>query len=253
MKQISLILILLFANLSFSQEKIPESHIYSQIINEVQVSGNFSAVINSNTRNKFGGGIGIFHVFFEPALANIVVGLEYNFTSQYCESIRYDSDPKTTYTNVNIRMHNFSLPLLVRFCVGKKTKALFEFGGFLEASIAKGFGDSYTWNLSGIPSSKGNEYGLSTGLNGGLQAAVGFKIRLNKTLEMPFLLTYRHGFRKFAYDFQNQYLKLAIGLNWARKYEPEVKWSLLIPQRHLTSPTSAITLRLCVSPFTHPP
>lgn len=223
MKLNSLLLFLLCTSYSVSQEKIPDSHIYSQIINEVQISGNISVVSNSNTSNKFGGGIGVYHIFFEPHFVNLVLGAEYNYTSQHCKAIRYQNDPKTLYSDVNIQMHNFSIPVLARFCIGKTTKALFEFGGFLEGSIANGFGESNTWSSSGVSSSKGNEYRLKTGINGGLQAAVGFKISLNKKIEMPFLLTYRYGFRQFAYDFQNQYLKLSIGLNWARKYQPEVK------------------------------
>lgn len=222
MKPLSLFF-LLCAFATFSQEKIPENFIYSQIINEVQVSGNVTAVAHSNTTNKFGGGIGIYHFFLEPFYFNVGLGLEYNFTSQYCKYIRYPNDPKTSYSDVNVQLHNFTLPFIFRFCVGSKTKALFEFGGYLEFTSAKGFGNYYTWSWVGSSSSKGIEYDLRAGFNGGVQASVGLKIPLNSKLEMPIVLTYRYGFRRFAYDFQNQYLKLSLGLNWAKKYEPSIK------------------------------
>ena len=226
MKKLGLIFFITFSSITFSQNEIPDDFIFSQIVNEVNISGNISTISNTNTTNKFGGGLGIYHVFLEPSFFNILLGFEYNFTSQY---LKYYGEGHTTYRNAIHQLHNFTIPLILRFNVGRKNKVVFELGPYMENTIFNGLGDVHYWSYTYSSISENQKFHIGNGVSGGVLASIGMKIPLKENLKMILRMTYHYGLGYYYQNktignyFPNQYLKLSIGLNWARKYNPTLE------------------------------
>ena len=122
---ISLVLLSVFL---FGQEKS------GPFINEFTISVNWSNPTDDFTKNNIGFGIGAYHPFFPKKTANLIVGMEYNRTSQFVEHV--STGPNINLYNYTFVLNNISLPIGLRINTGKKTVFFFETGGFADLLIS---------------------------------------------------------------------------------------------------------------------
>lgn len=120
MKIFLFILFFLIANEGYSQEtnKI--------ILSEFTTSINSSDVIDDNTENRIGYGMGIFHAFEPSKNINLLLGFEFNHLSQF-KYYLYDGH----LASVNDITYNFnvlSFRFFPRFQFGARTKVFIEIG-----------------------------------------------------------------------------------------------------------------------------
>lgn len=203
------------------QEKKSEFKLdFGQIINEVHLGVNLSVVSNGNTTNYFGGGLGIYHVWWEKKFYNLIFGIEYNYTRQYLKQLNMEEF--SFAQDVDVQFHNFTFPLFMRFNFGKKIKGFCEFGGYFELPITKGKGDYYGYSKPyGTTFEENKKFPISTGVNGGPLLGLGLKIPISNNA-LLFRLKYHYGVRNLLKDnpggnwFQNQYLVFSAAYNWAK-------------------------------------
>ena len=122
---------MLFAVSVFGQDE--EKGEKSFFFNEFSVSVNRTNVSSLGRENRFGGGAGIYHSFVLGKRFDLVLGIEYNYTSLYADFVshghnNYDED-------MTFHIHAASLPGSCRFSVGKKVKYFLEAGIFFEFPI----------------------------------------------------------------------------------------------------------------------
>ncbi len=218
-KTLSLLLILTPFAL-FSQEnennktdEVPEVDLF---FNEFTVSANMSMVQNSNTKNGFGGGFGIYRSWRNDKIVNIVHGIEYNYTSQTKNRI-YEGSSYAYYDNALIKMHNISIPVAVRFTFGQSTKLFIETGAFMDFNVSDRRKGVYkTTDGDGIPmdvvvDEDANLDFFNYGFNAGLGARVPVK-----GLDLLFKVDYKFGIPdlyRFDEKVYNRYLRFSFGVN----------------------------------------
>ena len=130
--------------------------------------GNFEA--------KIGFGVGIYRSWFEQKRVNLIAGISYNNYLGFSKSYYYlESDPGDFFKDAKYKLHNLSIPVSVRFNVGKFIKYFMELGFYFNYNIhesVKGLKDSKFVKKSSSPA----ELPIDTGCIGG----IGLKIPLKK-------------------------------------------------------------------------
>ena len=127
MRNWSLILTLIFTNtLAFGQN---DSALF---FNEFCVSLNKTNVQDYNSNDGIGFGVGAYHTFLPDKIVNILLGFEYNRTSQFIENM-YEGHFANA-TNLTYFINSLSIPITARFYAGKRIKIFFETGYFLDFS-----------------------------------------------------------------------------------------------------------------------
>jgi hypothetical protein len=204
----------------FSQEtdgdKKEEAVEVDLFFNEFTASINMTTVQNDNTSNGIGGGLGIYRSWRNNKIVNIVHGLEYNYSSQTKDRV-YEGSSYAYYDNVKYKMHNISVPVLVRFSFGEKTKLFVETGGFMEFGLgSKREGVYKTTNQDGAPLDINvKEDANLKYFNYGFSAGFGARIPVSK-VDLLIKLDYKFGIPDlYTYDekIYNRYLRLSFGVN----------------------------------------
>jgi len=103
-------------------------------IDEYRISVNETNLHDNNTNDGIGFGLGVYHSFSTDKNASIIIGLEYNRTVQ--EKRVMFEDPNAYSTNVNYYINSLSVPLSVRYCFGKKSKAFIEAGPYFDFNFS---------------------------------------------------------------------------------------------------------------------
>lgn len=101
---------------------------------ELHISLNRTHLQDNNTEDRYGFGIGAYHLFLSDQKVNLVLGLEYNRISQVKKSIyegHFAHATDLTYT-----LDCFSVPIGLRYNMGSKTKFFIETGGFADMVIS---------------------------------------------------------------------------------------------------------------------
>lgn len=215
---------LFFVTLSSSrlhgQENIHDINwsVLGQVFNEVDVSANFS--VNKYCKNKFGGGLGVKHIFLNDRWYNIGVGIEYNFT-QYKRYYGIEVSGNN-YPEPDVVFHNITIPGMARFNVGTgKLKALFELGLYLEVSMPRLTYEYTVVDINGKTVVEVGKYKLSVAFNGGPQASIGMKISVGKH-NIILKGQYRFGIKRNLAQsemfqvFSNDYISFNVSFNWAK-------------------------------------
>jgi len=104
------------------------------IVDQVMISINTSLEKNSNTENRVGYGLGIYHTFLPENWINFNTGIEFNSTRQFEKS--QPVGHFISYENLTYSKNCISLPLNLRVTVGQKRLFFFEIGGFWDAVIS---------------------------------------------------------------------------------------------------------------------
>ena len=208
-----LILTLIFINtLAFGQN---DSAFF---FNEFTVSINKTDVQDHNSNDGIGFGIGAYHTFLSDKIVNILLGFEYNRTSQFIENM-YEGHFANA-TNLTYFINSLSIPITARFNVGKRIKFFCETGFFLDLNIgARRKGTMHTYLLNENNQIVYKEFeidekaNIST-LNYGILIGIGVKVPISR-FQLIIKPDYKFGI-KALYDYQdqvyNRYFRIMIGL-----------------------------------------
>lgn len=182
--------------------------------NEVSLSVNRTNVEDSNTADKFGYGIGIYRVGEKWKTFKLLLGFEYNRTSQFKKYI-YDSH-FSHWSDVTYRIHNLSIPVGYRINFGKKIKLFVEqtfFADFTVGSNTEGTYHLYApftvpaeTKRKGGPGLYGANYGFSFG--------VGMQIPF-KQIELVIKPDYKVGLFDLSSGpshYYNHYFRVSLGI-----------------------------------------
>ncbi len=101
--------------------------LYAQDVNELffdeaSISFNRTNLVDDNTENRNGFGLGVYHSFFADKMVNLIFGIEYNRTNQFKKSM-YEGHYATA-TDMTYHLNMASFPLGGRLNFGKKIKVL---------------------------------------------------------------------------------------------------------------------------------
>lgn len=128
MKYGLLFLILISVSNSFYGQDVNE-----WFFDEADISFNRTNVADSNTENRNGFGIGVYHSFFPEDRVNLIFGVEYNRTNQFKRSM-YEGHYATA-TDLSYHLNLASFPVGARLNFGNKFKVFIEAGGYADLMI----------------------------------------------------------------------------------------------------------------------
>jgi len=209
MKHLLIILMLIIlTNSIFGQDKV------SFFVNEFSLSINRTNINNANNVDKFGFGLGIYHLFFNNKCCNIITGLEYNRINYFTKFVNEYS--QVGYgTNQTNNLNSYSLPVGFRLNYGNKTKFFIETGIIINYLII--INEKGTEHISPQFTQYMKEESQytykSTTSSSGLYFGLGFRIPISK-FELIIKPDYIIEQMGANYDnFINKYFRLSIGIN----------------------------------------
>jgi hypothetical protein len=118
------IIFLLYPLILFSQEK------KAMTLDEITVSGNYTLKGNYDSEGRFGFGAGIYHIFLKDHMFNVLLGIEYNRTTQFFSYLTVSG--WDWYEDATFHFNYLSFPLEARIKFGRKAKLFLEGGGYLD-------------------------------------------------------------------------------------------------------------------------
>jgi len=205
---------LLFAVSVFGQEKEKEKKPFP--FNEFSLSVNRTNVSSSGSEDRFGGGAGMYHSFVLGKQFDLVLGIEYNYTSLFVDHV--SQNMHYFGNNMTFHIHTFSVPLNFRFSIGKNVKYFLESGIFLGILVASQSGDSYVINPLPTPdnpwSTKPAKLDGDAGLHRGPSFGIGIKIPM-KQIEWIVKADYKIDFKTIDaghYYLRHHYYRLGVGI-----------------------------------------
>ncbi len=178
------------------------------LFDEINISVNRTFFNDTNTTNKYGFGIGIFHSWFSPKTLNLTFGFDYNKTNQKKDYIH--AGYKTYYEYITYTINTFSFVLLFKVNFGRRIRLFFETGPCCDV----------VWKVN--EKGKMTRYG-STGyidrdasgfnlFDYALIAGIGIKIPVKKIV-IILKTDYHYDFKNHNY-VNNNYGKFVIGLKY---------------------------------------
>jgi hypothetical protein len=189
-------------------------------LDEFTVSGNGVAVTDGS---GFGVGAGIHHTFLRNYPLNLISGVDYNYISQFKEATQHEQ-LENYLKNVTFRMNTISIPLSLRFNIGKKIKFFIEAGAYAEFMVdSRTTGTEVRWGWQGYDypahpqlGAKDYEWNSTEDLylfNGGPSGGMGVSIPLSNKIGMIVKADYRHGIKDLSgHAVFNRYARLVIEL-----------------------------------------
>ena len=171
---------------------------------EFQISLNKTNLQNDNTEDKYGFGFGAYHLFIPDKRINLLLGLEFNRTSQL-KKIMYEGHFAHA-TDLTYNINCFSIPVGFRLNFGSKMKAFFETGGFVDLNInsnRKGIMHSYFPDENNLINYTETEIDEKVELSNTIGLYIGFGI-LIPILKYELIVKpdYKFGVNKL-YSYQN--------------------------------------------------
>jgi hypothetical protein len=187
------------------------------IFGEFNVSVNRTMLQDDNTEDRYGFGLGAYHVFMHDKKINLIFGLEYNRTSQF-KKLMYEGH----FRNANELTYNlncFSIPIGFRLNFDSKAKVFIETGGFADLVInsnRKGTMHSYKPDQNNQINIIETEIDEKAGLSNSVGFYIGLGVRIPISgVEIIVKPEYKFGFNKlYSYqdDIFNRYFRINIGL-----------------------------------------
>lgn len=217
----AMLIILLFFSVRYAMGQSDTSElkeIFTVLYSEYSLSVNRTVVYDENTKDLYGFGIGMYHNFMKDKWLNVLIGLEYNRTSQHKEYI-YEGHTES-YSDVTINMNTISFPAEVRFNVGKKVKWFLALGAYFELPAYVGmigtqhiayYQDStFTFKTTEYKGSYSGKYAW----NYGVSCGTGLKIPINKH-ELIIKPDFKWGVRDFGdiNETYNRYIRFMVGFS----------------------------------------
>lgn len=184
---------------------------------EFNLSVNKVVLQGEENEGLFGFGLGAYHRFMDEKKLNLILGFEYNMTRQFIKSL-YEGHSATA-KDLTYTMNCLSIPLGLRFNMGKKTKLFIEGGGFADLMIySKRTGTLCTYSYDAenhlIENKQPIDEKVSLSSGYGLYLGMGVQIPMSG-FELIIKPDFKLGL-KALYSYQesiyNSYIRLAIGL-----------------------------------------
>ena len=178
--------------------------------------------ISVNRTNRFGGGAGMYHSFVLGKQFDLVLGMEYNYTSLFVD---YISQGMHYFGhNMTFHIHAFSLPLTLRFIIGKNVKYFLESGMLIGILGVGSSGDSYVVNPHPTPDNPWHTKPAKLKGEGGLYygPSFGMGVRIPmKGIEWIVKADYRINLKAFetAGYLQYSYYRLSVGIRKNASYK----------------------------------
>lgn len=187
------------------------------LVDEFLISVNKTNVQSVNTEDRVGFGLGVYHSFMEDKKLNLIMGLEYNRTSQFKKSM-YEGHFAHA-TDITYRLNCISIPVGFRLYVGSKLKVFIESGGFADIVLySNRTGTLHTYSPTGTMQSLYLETEIDE--NAKLSNSVGLYVGLGARIpiakyELIIKPDYKFAVNKlYSYqdDIFNRYFRINIGL-----------------------------------------
>jgi hypothetical protein len=210
-------LLLLMIQSSFSQD---EKKFFAD---EILVSINRTNVQDYNTADCVGFGFGLYHSFLADKMLNLVVGLEYNRTSQIKN--RMYNGHYSTAKDMRYNLNAISIPVDVRFNIGSKTKFFLETGAYADLMVHT----NRTGTIESLVSpntpeqnyvnkdvNEGVRFANSSGIQFGVHFGIGVRIPVSD-YEIVIKPDYKLGLNNMDPDFNNiynSYFRLNVGMRF---------------------------------------
>lgn len=185
-------------------------------LNEITVSLNYTLMSGGENQGKPGFGVAGYHQFSQDKTLNLVLGLEYNLTRFFINSLyggHYYSLHDLDYTT-----HSISFPVGFRIYLDSLNRFFLEPGLYADLMIAgkvKGYQTTYLQH--GIVKSKTVEMEEQANLNstGGLFMAIGMLVQL-WGMDIILKPEIKVGMPIFEHQetLYNNYIRLGIGLKF---------------------------------------
>lgn len=183
------------------------------LFDEFSVSVNRTNVQDDNTEDIFGFGLGVYRGFMADKMLNVMVGLEFNRTSQF-KKFMYESHSSHS-AEVTYSLNCISIPVGLRVNVGSKTKFFIEAGGFGDLAISSNrSGTLHGPDVFTPPKDFDKKAGLSPTV--GIYFGMGMRIPISR-FELVVKPEYKLGLTKLysGYDdIYNRYFRLSFGLKF---------------------------------------
>lgn len=188
-------------------------------IDEFQLSVNRTNLKDNNTEDRYGFGLGAYHSFMSDKKINLVIGFEYNKTSQFKRRMYEGKFAHTTDLTYNLNC--LSVPVGFRFNIGSKTKIFIETGGFADLMInsnRKGTLHNYHPDENNQINYSEKEIDEKAKLSSavGIYVGLGVRIPISK-FELIIKPDYKLALNKlYSYqdDIYNRYFRMNIGLRF---------------------------------------
>lgn len=183
--------------------------------NEFIISMNWSKPTESFTSDNLGFGLGAHHLFLSHHTLNLIVGIEYNFTSQYIN--RLDAGARTRTVNSTYYINSLTFPLGLRVNIGKKNTFFIETGFFGDVTLTsrqKGSRQIQSYDENNNLITQTIEYNHDANFSScvGIYLAMGFKISTSK-FDLIIKPEARHALNDLHYfGIYTSYIRLAFGI-----------------------------------------
>ncbi len=208
-----LIISLIFLNiLAFGQN---DSALF---FNEFCVSLNKTNVQDYNSNDGIGFGVGAYHTSLPDKIVNVLLGFEYNRTTQFIENM-YEGHFANA-TDLTYSINSISIPVTARLNAGKRIKFFCETGFFLDLNVgARRKGTKHTYlpdenNQIVYKEFEIDEKANISNINYGILAGIGVKVPISR-FQLIIKPDYKFGI-KALYDYQdqiyNRYFRIMIGI-----------------------------------------
>jgi len=183
-------------------------------IDEFNVSINRSTLKDDNTEDRYGFGLGTYHSFLPDKKINLVLGFEYNRTSQF-KKYMYEGHYASA-TDLIYHINCFYIPFGLRLNMGSKTKFFIETGGFADLTINSnrtGTMHTYLPDENNQISYKESEIDEKIGLSNSLGFYIGIGIRIPiSRFDLIVKPDYKFGINKL-YSYQDEIFNRYFGIN----------------------------------------
>lgn len=209
MKKLLLIFALFGISLNtFSQDTLRKSE------GELYLSVNRTMVGNEYIEDKFGYGLGFLFVTMPEKELNVVMGIEFNRTSQFISELYESKYGKAT--DMTYFINFISLPLALRLNLGEQKRFFIETGLFADLLLGARREGTLSTFSPGIPS-EGKHVNERARLNStyGMLLGIGFRVPVSS-----YELIIKSDFKAAnnpLHDYQdqihNRYLRLSLGIN----------------------------------------
>lgn len=213
MKKTFLILLFFYLTINiFSQEK------KTFPFNELSVSINRTVLKDNNTNDGFCFGIATYHNFLSEKRANLILGIEYNRTSQF-KKIIYESHFSNS-SDLKYFINSLSIPFNLRVIFGNKVKFFLGTGIFVDLNIgAKRNGTMHTYLPNQNNQIEYKEFEFEekvriSAVNYGFSIGVGIHVPISK-FRLIINPEYKYGVNEL-YDGRNElfnkYIRIMLGI-----------------------------------------
>ncbi len=204
-------LVIILCKASFAQD------VNEMFFDEANISFNRTQLKDTNTENRSGFGLGVYHSFFARSMVNLTFGVEYNRTSQFKKKMYEGHYAHSTDITYNLNMISF--PVGARLNIGNKIKGFVEVGGYADLIIkskSTGILHTYLPDQTGQVVYKDTPFEEKADLSNVIGMYTGLGVRIPVSLfELVIKTDYKYGFNELYSnrdEIYNRYWRISVGI-----------------------------------------